>query len=570
MSPSYLRYQQSLWSRSSLPAMKCLTRAIHTLAALAFLHSASARTLRVDFAPVTFDALGYKTESGQSYSLTRLDFILSEMALKKPDGSWLGMKDWFAYLSLREARDGFTLNGVPDGQYDAVRFQVGVRPVINQTDATTHPANHPLNPTVNTLWWGWQGGFVFMAIEGGWRKADGSISGYSFHVATDRQLMTVEVPCALDLSKDTQLTLKLDPTGIFKGITLSDERSSTHSRGEDELASQLHSNIEQAFTVASIKSGAPSADKDPPPAVLDPRETLVPFTFPSHFPRPALPGDNPLTKESITLGRSLFHDKRLSLNNTQSCADCHAADYAFSDPKRFSIGAEGKTGTRNAMPLFNLAWKQRFFWDGRAATIRKQVLIPIQDPVEMHSTLADVEKKTGLTSDRIARALEQYLLTLISDDAKIDRVIRGTETLTEQEQRGLELFNTEYDPRREQFGADCFHCHGGPMFQSVAFANNGLDREFKDAGLGAITHKSGDAGKFAVPSLRNVALTAPYMHDGRFTTLEEVVEHYDHGLQPSHTLDPNLAKHPSGGLNLSVADKSALVAFLKTLTAPVR
>lgn len=108
------------------------------------------------------------------------------------------------------------------------------------------------------------------------------------------------------------------------------------------------------------------------------------------------------------------------------------------------------------------------------------------------------------------------------------------------------------------------------MFQSVAFANNGLDREFKDAGLGAITHKSGDAGKFAVPSLRNVALTAPYMHDGRFTTLEEVVEHYDHGLQPSHTLDPNLAKHPSGGLNLSVADKSALVAFLKTLTAPVR
>lgn len=125
---------------------------------------------------------------------------------------------------------------------------------------------------------------------------------------------------------------------------------------------------------------------------------------------------------------------------------------------------------------------------------------------------------------------------------------------------------TEYDPRREQFGADCFHCHGGPLFQSQTFANNGSDGALKDIGREKVTGKAADRGKFATPSLRNIALTAPYMHDGRFRTLEEVVEHYATGMPRNPTLDPNLAKHPDGGVPLSVADKRALVAFLKTLT----
>jgi cytochrome c peroxidase len=218
------------------------------------------------------------------------------------------------------------------------------------------------------------------------------------------------------------------------------------------------------------------------------------------------------------------------------------------------------------MPLFNLAWKQSFFWDGRAPTLREQVLQPIQNPIEMHETLEGVEKKTGMSRDQIARSLEQYLLTLISHDAKFDRVMRGEEKFTPAEQRGFELFHTEYDPRRDQFGADCLHCHGGPLFQSAAFANNGLDKEPRDNGRYEVTKKDGDKGKFAVPSLRNVALTAPYMHDGRFTTLEEVIAHYDNGLQRSDTLDPNLAKHPLTGLGLKEEDKAALVAFMKTLT----
>ncbi|HWF18663.1 MAG TPA: cytochrome c peroxidase, partial [Verrucomicrobiae bacterium] len=171
-----------------------------------------------------------------------------------------------------------------------------------------------------------------------------------------------------------------------------------------------------------------------------------------------------------------------------------------------------------------------------------------------------------ITPEKIGLALEQYLLSLTSFDSKFDRALRGQEQLTAEEQRGFQLFSTEYDPRRGQFGADCFHCHGGALFQSQTFANNGLDAEFSDTGRYAVTHRDGDQGKFAVPSLRNIALTAPYMHDGRFRTLEEAVEHYCTGMKRSATLDPNLAKHPDGGVPLKKADKQALVAFLKTLT----
>jgi cytochrome c peroxidase len=138
--------------------------------------------------------------------------------------------------------------------------------------------------------------------------------------------------------------------------------------------------------------------------------------------------------------------------------------------------------------------------------------------------------------------------------------------LSEEEKRGFQLFLTEYDPRRGEFGADCFHCHGGPFFSTHGFANNGLDAKFGDLGYYTVTKKDSDKGKFSVPSLRNVELTEPYMHDGRFKTLEEVIEHYVSGVKISETLDPNIAKHPNGGVPLTDADKKALVAFLKTLT----
>ena len=171
-----------------------------------------------------------------------------------------------------------------------------------------------------------------------------------------------------------------------------------------------------------------------------------------------------------------------------------------------------------------------------------------------------------ITSDRIARALEQFLLVQVSFDSKFDRSILGQEQLTPEEKRGFELFNTEYDPARLKFGADCFHCHGGPLFQSQSFANNGLETVFKDTGRYMVSKRESDKGKFAVPSLRNVAVTAPYMHDGRFETLDKVIAHYAGKVNPTATLDPNLAKHSKGGVPLSAADQRALIMFLKTLT----
>ena len=172
----------------------------------------------------------------------------------------------------------------------------------------------------------------------------------------------------------------------------------------------------------------------------------------------------------------------------------------------------------------------------------------------------------GITPETLAKSLEQFLLTLISQDSKFDRAARKRDELTEEEKLGLNLFVTEHDPARGLRGADCFHCHGGTLFTDNLFHNNGLELDPSDTGRMEVSGNPADRGKFKTPSLRNIALTAPYMHDGRFATLEEVIEHYNSGVRRTDTLDPNLGKHPAAGLGLSASEKKALVAFLRTLT----
>jgi cytochrome c peroxidase len=479
------------------------------------------------------------------------------------------------------------LENIPAGNYSAIRFQIGLPPQINHADAAQWPANHPLNPDVNHLYWGWSREYVFLALEGTWQNGGEQI-GYSYHLATDRELMTIELPVALDLNSSREIQVSLDIGKIFSApnkIALSDASDTTHSRTNDLLAVQLRQNVENAFAVENVKEFSPIAglSSGTNHIVIAPNATPYHLAISQFAPQPDLPRDNPLTGEGVALGGRLFFDRRLSSNDRLSCAACHRPNDALSDPRRFSRGVNGELGTRNAPALENLAWKNSFFWDGRAATLREQVLQPIQNPIEMHDTLPDVVAKIStdpdyhrlfasafgspeITSDKIARALEQFLLVQVSFDSKYDRVMNGTAKFSDDEQRGFELFNTEYDPYHGQYGADCFHCHGGPLFQSQNFANNGLDTAFYDLGRYKITKRAGDEGKFSVPSLRNVAVTAPYMHDGRFRTLDEVVEHYCTGMKRSATLDPNLAKHPDGGVPLSADDKRSLVAFLKTLT----
>ncbi|MEY3898551.1 MAG: hypothetical protein RLZZ214_4073 [Verrucomicrobiota bacterium] len=393
----------------------------------------------------------------------------------------------------------------------------------------------------------------------------------------------------LDLSHDGAVLLDFDLGNLLNAprpLAFEKDGAATHSRDGDPVAAALVANLSGAFRVARALSAAPAANKAAivKPLYLPEKFTPYRFTMSGSFPVPDLQRDNPLIEERVALGKTLFNETALSQDGTLSCASCHTATSAFTDARRFSLGIHGQQGTRNSMPLFNLAWKTSFFWDGRAPSLRAQALMPIEDHSELDETLDRVTAKLGakaiypplftaafgsaeITAQKLGLAIEQYLLTLTADDAKFDHALKGTATLSEDEKRGFELFMTEYDPRTGQFGADCFHCHGGSLFSDHQFHNNGLVASDDDPGRFRITHIESDRNKFSTPSLRNIALTAPYMRDGRFATLEEVVAHYSTGMHRSPALDPNLAKHPDGGLQLNEADQRALVAFLKALTS---
>lgn len=306
-----------------------------------------------------------------------------------------------------------------------------------------------------------------------------------------------------------------------------------------------------------------------------------------NLPAPDLPTDNILTVQGVELGKMLFYETLLSKDNSQACASCHNQNNGFSDSTRLSIGVEGLEGNRQAMPIFNLAWhSNEFFWDGRATSLRDQALMPIQDPLEMNETLENVVDKLSatdhypeqfkrafdseeITPEKMALAMEQFMLSVVSFNAKFDRVKAGLEQFTESEQRGKDLFETEYNPFFPEFsGADCAHCHGGANFENDLFMNNGLDEDvnFTDLGREEITQNTADRAKFKVPSLRNIAVTAPYMHDGRFNTLEEVLNHYNEGIQASTTADATVLNTMETGLFLSEEDKQDLINFLHTLT----
>ncbi len=323
------------------------------------------------------------------------------------------------------------------------------------------------------------------------------------------------------------------------------------------------------------------------------------------------PSDNPTTDDGATLGRVLFHDRRFSSDGTLSCASCHVQANAFSDPNRVSKGVGGRVGDRNAMPLVNARFRQsgRFFWDQRAATLEIQVLKPIEDANEMAH---DVDKAIAvirldpaypplfrkafgdeaIDRDRVAKALAQFVRSIVSyrskfDDglAKAGSIAKDFPNFTEGENLGKSIFLGDHE--RSSRG-NCATCHlrnyafnrptnraqQEAIFQPDRLLNNGLDAELAtlDNGVGDLTLNPADYGLFAVPDLRNVELTAPYMHDGRFRTLEEVVEHYNKGVKPHPNLDPQLREAPRRGrpgprlMNLDEKQKAALVAFLKTLT----
>lgn len=318
--------------------------------------------------------------------------------------------------------------------------------------------------------------------------------------------------------------------------------------------------------------------RDSTPYTLDTRDVTP----------PVIAADNQLTVQGVKLGRMLFYDTKLSRDNTQSCSSCHDQATGFSDTNQFSIGINGFPGGRQAMASFNMAWNtNEFFWDGRAHLLRDQSLLPIQDSLELDHNLEDLVTVLSsdqsyknqfirafgsdeITSEKISLALEQFMNSIISVNSKYDQYLRGDVTLTPSEERGRHLFFAEFNPDfPDVSGADCAHCHGGSNFEDDSYKNNGLDSdaEITDTGREKVTGNANDRAKFKVPTLRNIELTPPYMHDGRFNTLEEVVAHYNTGLKTSATVDPALLYPISrGGMLLSNQDMQDLVAFLKTLT----
>ena len=332
-------------------------------------------------------------------------------------------------------------------------------------------------------------------------------------------------------------------------------------------------------------------------------------TLPRHFRAVAAefdntPPENPITDDGATLGRVLFYDRRLSANGTTSCASCHQQKLAFTDGVQFSKGFQGELVSRNSMSLINLRYHQRgrFFWDERAASLEQQVLMPIENKIEMGHSLAGVV--TQVTADqrypplfkaafgderidhtRIARALAQFLRSIVSYRSKYDvgraqvaSVYDAFPNFTEQENYGKSQFLTrgrcavchlsapgelaaEVDAMPDRNRQSAFFVVNEPVA-------NGVDGDTRDndTGYAAVTTKATDAGKFKVSSLRNIFLTAPYMHDGRFTTVDRVLEHYNWSVRPHPNLDPRLAEISANGLALPEREKVALTEFLKTLT----
>jgi cytochrome c peroxidase len=332
--------------------------------------------------------------------------------------------------------------------------------------------------------------------------------------------------------------------------------------------------IAGALVVAAGGGCGRSTSPAPPNDGLGPVPDPLVISAPG-FPAMPVPPDNPTTRQGVELGRHLFYDPILSGDSTMSCASCHAPEFAFTDHgKRVSRGIRGFDGRRNAPSLTNIGWNQTQFWEGRRLTLEQQAGDPVPAHDEMDLPWADAVRRlqrsasypalfraafrsADISQDRAVKAIAQFERTFVSVNSPYDRFLRGAGTLTASERHGYVLFFTEK--------ADCFHCHVNNTFTDFGFQNNGLDSIFVDPGRSAVTFDDNDVGKFKTPTLRNIVFTAPYMHDGRFATLEEVLDHYDSHAKYTPTVNPFIRVN-GRTLGLSPQDKLDVIAFLKTLT----
>ncbi len=313
------------------------------------------------------------------------------------------------------------------------------------------------------------------------------------------------------------------------------------------------------------------------------------LVIPDSFPQMEIPADNPITVAGQDLGRHLFYDPVLSADSSMSCSSCHLQNSSFTDNRAVSIGIDGIGGTRSSMSLLNIGFNYNgLFWDGRSLTLEEQALLPVEDPIELHNLWPDVIDKlqasdlyrekfrkafgiglaSEITKELAVKALAQFERSIVSSgNSWFDQVIYGNDPTKQFEDDELNGFLMFFDQSNGALpDAECGHCHPAPLFTTDEYINNGLDPasepvDFLDPGYGTVTQFPSDFGRFRVPTLRNIALTAPYMHDGRFQTLEEVVEHYNSGGHHAPNIDPLITP-----LELTPEQQQDLIAFLKTLS----
>jgi len=297
--------------------------------------------------------------------------------------------------------------------------------------------------------------------------------------------------------------------------------------------------------------------------------TPYPLVLPEGFPMPESPENNMLTEARVALGRQLFHEPLLSGDSSITCASCHKRSLAFADSLPISPGVKGRMGLRNSPTLANVAYLDLVNKDGGVPTLDLQPIVPIEDHAEMDLSILLAAERLNARPDystpfqraygdkatpfTITRALAAFMRTLISGDSRYDQAERGSITLTAAESRGQALFFSER--------TNCSSCHGGFNFTDNSFRNNGRYENYMDQGRYRVTADSADIGKFRVPTLRNIALTAPYMHDGSLTSLRDVLQHYNEGGSGHPRQDPLIRP-----LGLSEAEITDLEAFLRTLT----
>jgi cytochrome c peroxidase len=287
-------------------------------------------------------------------------------------------------------------------------------------------------------------------------------------------------------------------------------------------------------------------------AFAEPQALRVPAGLDAYIP---IPETNPITRESVQLGRKLFFDKRLSRDNSVSCATCHDPQYAFTDARKLAIGIDGRTGDKRVPRILNRAYGKTFFWDGRVSQLEEQVVMPIANPKEMDLDVKEAATRIGLDTTSLQRALASYVRTILSGNSPYDRYVQGDrDALTAEQKLGLQIFRGK---------AGCGSCHLGPNLTDERFHNTGIGTD-DESGHFATSRDPGDRGAFKTPSLRDVARTPPYMHDGNLATLADVIDYYDKGGRANANLDAEIRK-----LHLSAAEKRALVAFLQALNGVI-